>query len=86
MLPNEGQHPPGGPDTGHRGSVQSVYPATLGPEPGSGSIAGNLINATAADAGVPAALASSPSRGSKTWPGAPSGRSPPEGEKCSFTV
>ena len=43
MLPNEGQYPPDGPGTGPRGSVQSIYPATLGQEPGSGSIAGNLM-------------------------------------------
>ena len=43
MLPYEGQCPPEGPGTGHRGSVQSIDPATLGQDPGSGSIAGNLM-------------------------------------------
>ena len=33
MLPNEGQYPPGGPGTGHRGSVQSIDPRTLGGVP-----------------------------------------------------
>ena len=43
MLPNEGQHSPEGQATGHRGSGMSAYPAPLSSEPGSGSIAGNLM-------------------------------------------